>query len=311
MKLALTMKNPLALTSSEVFLGRATAIVNFILLVLLTYLLAELTWKFIPGPEALPPPPPPRDQTNIAATNQAAIKTRDIARWHLFGEKEVIQTPVVPQVSEMPETKLKLELRGIFASDDPTKGGAIIADPQKEESFYTVGAQLPGNATLEEIYSDRIVLLRNNQFETLRLPKDSLELGGEKAKEQSSQPGPFTSPAPPPPSRAATLNSGASMREYRDALINEPQRLADMIHIEPINEGSQFTGYKIQPGNDQSFFSRFGLQPGDVVTAVNGVTLDTPAKGLNVLRSLSDANEIRIELKRNGELKSFVININD
>lgn len=309
MKLALTMKNPLMLISSEVFLGRATAIVNFILLVMLTYLLAELTWRLIPRPEALPPPPPPREQANATTSSQAAIKTRDIARWHLFGEKELIQTPVVPQVSEMPETKLKLELRGIFASDDPTKGGAIIADPQKEESFYMVGAQLPGNATLKEIYSDRIVLMRNNQFETLRLPKESLELGGEQAAGQPRSE-PFTSP-PPPPAMGAPLNSGASLREYRDALINEPQRLADMIHIEPISEANQFTGYKIQPGNDASFFSRFGLQPGDIVTAVNGVTLDTPAKGLNVLRSLSDANELRIELKRNGELKSFVINMNE
>lgn len=309
MKLALNMRNPLTLISSEVFLGRATVAVNFILLVLLTYLLAELTWKLIPGPEALLPPPLPREGANTAIPSQAAVKSRDFAKWHLFGEKELIQTPVISPGTELPETKLNLELRGIFASDDPTKGGAIIADQRKEESFYMVGAQLPGNATLKEIYPDRIVLMRNNQFETLRLPRESLELGGKKTGEQSRSE-PFTSP-PLPPSGSEPLNSGASIREYRDALINEPQRLADMIHIEPIREANQFTGYRIQPGNDESFFSRFGLQPGDIVTAVNGVTLDTPAKGLNVLRSLSDTNEIRIELKRNGVPQSFVININD
>ena len=307
MKLALTMKNPLTLISSEVFVGRTTAAVNVILLVLLTYLLAEWTWKLLPGPEALPPPPPPRDQTNTTAANQAAVKTRDIAKWHLFGEKAANQTPVMPQVTEMPETKLNLELRGIFASDDPAKGGAIIADPRKEENFYMVGAQLPGNATLKEIYPDRIVLMRNNQFETLRLPRESLETGGKQAGGQSRSES-YTSPSP---AGSEPLNSGASIREYRDVLINEPQRLADMIRIEPIREANQFTGYRIQPGNDESFFSRFGLQPGDIVTAVNGVTLDTPAKGLNVLRSLADTNEIRVELKRNGVPQSFVVNIND
>jgi len=306
MKLAIAMKNPLSLISQEVFLRRATAIVNFVLLCLLTYIVAELTWQIIPGPQALPPPPPTAGQATATAQGPAA-KSWDIAKWHLFGVKQEIKEPVKPQAAEIPETKLNLILRGIFASDDPAKGGAIIADPRKEESFYMVGAQVPGNATLTEIYPDRVVLKRNNQFETLRLPKDSLALEDNRS-DSSSRSEPFTSP---PPQSTAPVNTGVSLRDYRDALLNEPQRLADLVHIEPVSEADQFVGYKIVPGNDESFFSRFGLQPGDVVTAVNGITLDTPAKGLNVLRSLSDTNEYRIELQRDGQMKSFVININD
>jgi len=303
MKLADAIKNPLMLISQENFLRRATAIVNFVLICLLTYILAELTWKLIPGPTALPPPPLPMNQT--ASVHSPAVESRDIAKWHLFGVKEVIKAPVVPQVSEIPETKLNLILRGIFASDDPTKGGAIIADPRKEENFYTVGAQVPGNATLKEIYPDRVVLMRNNQFETLRLPKESLDLEDDPTGSSSRS---TTSTVF---ERSTPVDNGISLREYRDALVNEPQRLADLIQIAPVNDAGQFIGYRIQPGNDASFFSRFGLQPGDVITSVNGITLDTPAKGLNLLRSLPDTNEYTIELQRNGQMQSFVININD
>ena len=295
MKLASAIKNPLMLISQEALLKRLTMVVNFVLLCLLTYVLAELTWKIIPGPASLPPPPLPVDRTSTVRS--PAAKTWDIARWHLFGVKEQVRAPVRPQVEEIPETKLKLILRGIFASDDPTKGGAIIADPRREENFYTVGAQVPGNATLKEIYPDRVVLMRNNQFETLRLPKESLDLGDNNA-DVSSQ-------LTPPP------DNGVSLREYRDTLVNEPQRLSDLVQIAPENQGGQFIGYKVQPGKDQTLFARFGLQPGDVITSVNGIALDTPAKGLNVLRSLPDTDQYTIELLRDGQMQSFVIDLNN
>jgi general secretion pathway protein C len=299
MKLADAMKNPLLLISQEIFLRRATTVVNFVLVCLLTYILAELTWKIIPGPVSLPPPPPPVDRTS--AVSSPAAKTWDIARWHLFGVKERVVSTAPVRPEQIPETKLKLILRGIFASDDPFKGGAIIADPRREENFYSVGAQLPGNATLKEIYPDRVVLMRNNQLETLRLPKESLDIGNDLSGSSLA-----------PVSRGSTAaDNGVSLREYRDTLINEPQRLADLVHIEPVNDANQFIGYKVEPGNDQSFFERFGLQPGDVITSVNGIVLDTPAKGLNVLRSLPDSNQYTIELLRNGQIQSFVIDLNN
>ena len=304
MKFSDAIKNPLPLITQENFLRRATLTVNFILICMLTYVLAELTWKIIPGPVSLLPPSTTVNRN--AATQNTAVKSWDITRWHLFGVKQEVTEPVTPAVTEIPETKLKLVLRGIFASDDPKQGGAIIADPRNEENFYTVGSQVPGNATIKEIYPDRVVLMRNNQFETLRLPKESVDLNNGAT--------PSSRPAAPPPfsqRRAPVINSGASLREYRDALVNNPQQIANLIRIEPVNDAGQFIGYKVQPGSDAGFFTRFGLQPGDVVTSVNGITLDTPAKGLNLLRSLPDTNQYKVDVLRNGQMQSFVINIDE
>ena len=299
MKFADVMKNPLLLISQETFLRRATTVVNLLLLCLLTYTVAELTWRFIPGPVSLPPPPPPVQ----AVVQSSSLKTWNIDRWNLFGVKQEIREPTKPAVAEIPETKLKLILRGIFASDDPKQGGAIIADPRNQENFYTVGSTVPGNAVLKEIYPDRVVLMRNNQFETLRLPKESVELqdGGSAASPPSS--------IPRSSRDSSSVINGAGLREYRDALVNNPQQIVNLVQISPKNEGGQFIGYEVQPGRDKSFLSRFGLQPGDVVTSVNGIELDTPAKGLNLLRSLPDTNEYRIELMRNGQRQSYVVNL--
>lgn len=43
-----------------------------------------------------------------------------------------------------------------------------------------------------------------------------------------------------------------------------------------------------------------GLQPTDIITAINGVTLDQPQNGMSALRTLSTATEISLTLKRNG-----------
>jgi general secretion pathway protein C len=53
-----------------------------------------------------------------------------------------------------------------------------------------------------------------------------------------------------------------------------------------------------------------GLAPGDVVTSVNGVKLDSPAKALSLLRGLSSADEVRLEIERGGVPQSLIVNIN-
>ncbi|MEE9351980.1 MAG: hypothetical protein V3U78_06935, partial [Thiotrichaceae bacterium] len=56
--------------------------------------------------------------------------------------------------------------------------------------------------------------------------------------------------------------------------------------------------FRLSPGKNRKLFRKLGLRPGDIVTQVNGVTLDSPAKGLMVLTELSSAESISIVVKR-------------
>jgi type II secretory pathway component PulC len=47
-------------------------------------------------------------------------------------------------------------------------------------------------------------------------------------------------------------------------------------------------------------FGQLGLQSGDVVTAVNGITIDRPDKGLLALQDLVKADQLSVTLLRNG-----------
>lgn len=280
---------------------RAILWVNGLLLLLITYNLAKLTWLAFPGPPEEDAPPPllqsivmPSTPTNRAGsqvtTDNTLITPQDIANWHLLGEANA--TAAISAMENAPQTSLALNLRGIIASRDKKTARAIIGDNSGAENFYALDAPVPGGAVLKEIHADRVILLRGGSHETLMLPKD--ELDGQLG-------------APPLP--VATPDA-AMMDEYRDALRNHPETLADRIQPMPVHEGGKFVGYRFLSTRDPTLLSRLGMQPGDVVTAINGTQLDNPLKGMQVLRGISAEDEIRVDTLRNGTPRSFILRMN-
>lgn len=266
--------------------------VNVLFLLLLTYALAQLTWRLLPAPEPMPFPPV-SVQAVAAPTSGLIAAAAEVANWHLFGRKDPTAAGPVPEA--LPDTRLGLMLRGLLASTDPKYSLAIVADPAGQENYYKVGDSLPGGAELHEIHADRIVLRRAGQYETLRLPKEGVDL-------QSRAAGMM-----PPSTSAALPASGAPLASYRQALVNNPQQVADLVHIEAAQDGNRFRGYRLQPGRDPGFLARYGLRPGDVVTRINGVTLDNPTKGVEAMRQLSEAPMIDLEVERNGVREQFML----
>ncbi|GMR08941.1 MAG: hypothetical protein BMS9Abin26_1952 [Gammaproteobacteria bacterium] len=120
--------------------------------------------------------------TNTASienfVSKSALSVSQIAGFHLFGNSKVTGTKLVtPTVA--PETRLKLTLFGVVAAKDNATGNAgdaraIIAGPDGKAKSIPVGGQIPGGAQLKEIYADRVILMRNGAFETLKLPKEKL-----------------------------------------------------------------------------------------------------------------------------------------
>ena len=276
---------------------RAIVAVNGALLLLIAYNLARLTWLTFPTPPQEDAPPPLLQSTVIpspqATAGNTLITPQDIVNWHLFGEAS--SAPEISAVENAPQTSLELNLRGVIASRDRKTARAIIGDSSGTENFYALDAQVPGGAVLKEILADRVILLRGGGHETLMLPKDKLEGDG----------GEFG--APPLPVAAP---DEAMLDEYRDALQNHPETLADRIQPMPVHEGGKFVGYRFISPRDPTLLSRLGMQPGDVVTAVNGAQLDNPLKGMQVLRGISAEDEIRVDTLRNGTPRSFILRMN-
>ena len=286
--------------------------VNVLLVVALAYSLAVLTWRVLPAPEPLPPIPMASPKV-VASVKRGPAPGAEIPRWHLFGEVQR-QAAAKPKPVELPKTNLKLTLRGLLASPAEEDSWAIVADQSGKENFYKVGATLPGNAELLEIHPAHVVLRRGGREETLELPKESFKLtdgDNAAAARGSSASSRRVSRSFRGPATASRGSSGTttSLRDYRDALLNDPQSVSDLVSVEPARRGGRFIGYRIGAGRDPGFLTNQGLEAGDIVTSVNGVALTSPAKGLELFRELSSASSLDLVVERDGRRRRLSLSL--
>jgi len=63
------------------------------------------------------------------------------------------------------------------------------------------------------------------------------------------------------------------------------------------------------PGAEPGIFQIFQLEPGDILISVNDIPLDSTSRGLEVMRDLTAATELRLVVKRADQLLSFAYSI--
>jgi len=291
------------------WLMRLPPAANVLMVLLLANVVAILTWKLIPLPE-MPPAPLSMPQAAISVP-QRNVNYDQISNWHLFGEVRLdaaamgdAQTPDV-----VPDTTLQLTLRGVIASKDLRIAFAIIGDPSGTEETYRVGDQVPGGAQIKEIHADKVILWRNNRHETLRLPEDALptsDMG------QVSRVGSFGTPMNAGGAMTVSPQAAAVLKDYRQKLASDPQALANVVRAEPYHQGGKLTGYRIFPGTDRTLLNRVGLQPGDVITSVNGIEFDSPSKGLEIMKAVTEGGggQVSVNVLRNGATQTYMVPLN-
>jgi len=302
-------------------------IVSVILVVLIAGTLASVTWQLVPSQDIVPVPVSPVKSTsgvnkNIVSNAQSAGNR--ISNWHLFGvvPKNVPQPvvkapePIAPQ--EAPDTTLRLTLKGVVASKDMMSAWAIVADRSGNEDTYGIDSDLPGGAVLKEIYADRIILMHNGRLETLRLPESALPAArNNRATSQrnnnrrtSNRRTSRRSNVPSGPVNHLTREAAQVVKSYKDKLLSDPQSVMNTLRAEPYRQAGRLKGYRIFPGKDKQLFGQVGLEPGDVVTAVNGIALDSPLKGLEVMQNITDASEVSVDVLRNGVSQTYMVPLN-
>lgn len=268
---------------------------TMLMVLLLAYSLAELSWKVAPTPTVGENRLPPSQAT--PAVSGGTPKSSRIVEWHLFGHAQP-QNQNAPRLVEAPETNLNFVLRGLVFSDDQAIAHAIIA-AGGNESQYTVGAKLPGNVELKEIHTDRVVLLHNGRYETLRLPREESLAGPSTPplQQQDLAPGPIPPSTPP------------NLQGLREELLQNPQSFMDLMQVSPVNQDGAFMGFRVAPGRKRMMLQQLGLQEGDIITSVNGIKLDDPAKGLEVLTNLRTADTVAVTVLRQGNEESLTLQI--
>ncbi|HYB65853.1 MAG TPA: type II secretion system protein GspC [Steroidobacteraceae bacterium] len=230
------------------------------------------------APRSAVAPPQPLQQrfTDVAAITDA----------HLFGAAPVAK----PSDTNAPETSMPLVLTGIIAGNDPQNGLAILGPTAQTAKVHAVGDTVPGGARLHSVYTDRVIIDRNGQLESLVLPRQAGN-------------------AAPAPSAAALPTQSPVVERMRRTLTEQPGLIADLLRPQAVMDGDKVKGFRVYPGRNRVAFARLGLRPGDEVIAINGTPLDDQDRGQAILNTLGTSPEARVTVIRNNQQQDLTLNI--
>lgn len=264
------------------------------LLVWLAWMLVDTIWLFLSGSPRIVSRDdslPVLERTVAPSGNASGSLSLDrVSAWELFG-------PVQEQVAtvvEAPETRLRLELLGVFQHPSDELASAIIAEQGKNGELYHVGDRLPGNATLERVYPDRVILMRAGRRETLRM-KEPASSGS-----ISLAPEPSVQAEAAPPVQEADAGAGPATDEAETgspqapALREQRARIVNQLGLTSSDEG----GYRIGTAAPAQMLQAFGLQHDDVLVSVNGFHLGNEEADLAALQSFHETGTASIMVRR-------------
>lgn len=282
----------------KIFQLYAPTTVSILLVLLVSYTLAQITWQLLePAAEIHRSTPLSVKNTQAPNNNQFQQKLIQLNNAHLFGQANA---PVIKQATKnAPETTLNLVLRGILAAQPMNLATAIISSSKRgKELVYGIGDSVPGNATIEEIYATHIILMRNGRLETLKLPEKSI--GGVISNKSSAH--------------NSTLNLNQTpdrvLGDIRRNIMKNPTSFGQYAIPVPVSKNGKLQGYRLRPQKKgRELFKQFGLQRNDIVTRVNGVRLNDPVQSMSALQKLSTASSINLTVMRNGVEMPLQFNI--
>ena len=269
----------------------------------IAFTLANLVLFFLAPPAVDGPSSASSGPAQRVPDRRPAVSLNAILSRNLFGEAGATTAPVDTGLPAV-ETRLPLELLGVFVADVVEESAAIVSQKGKAGELYAIGGMLPGNAELIEVHADHIVLRRAGGRETLRFPEISSTPvvsapAPQQARNRSSgttDNAPWTEDVPSPRDFVSA---------YRGRLDEDPEGALQELGITPVDEGDG-SGYRLDDmAANSPYLSQTGLQPGDVVLSVNGQPVGNIQQDRRQIDNILAQGSARIEVQR-GTRRFFV-----
>ncbi len=269
---------------------------------LCAWLVVQPAWLLWPRPSEIAASVP----AGPVAAPGAPVVT--VSKWHLFGDPGA-ETARHGGTTGAP---LNLVLRGTLAEADPQRGIAVLAGEGGVEQAWRVGEELPGGTVLVAVYPDRAVLRRNGTELTLSLPVEpapTAPAATPVAGSSSSRPAAGPASAAATPGAAPAANPGrVDWTAMQRQIAADPAGFARQFSAQPVIENGRMTGVRLA-GGDPALMTRLGLKPDDVVTSVNGIALDSPARVTELLANLKSAARLEATVQRGGKPATLSVDL--
>lgn len=201
------------------------------------------------------------------------------------GRGDAMQGPGDNEPQQAANTRLSLVLRGTVSGATATDSSAIIASGDLQRVYF-VGDELqsttPG-VILDSVHPQYVVLNNNGRLESLWMyePQTSVNT----------------------PVAGATLGSTAAMPVQQPpvAAIN------GRVQVRLYRENGAVRGLQIREDSDAAMLAAAGLQAGDIVTAVDGATVNQGSDLTAFTRELESRTQVDLQLIRNNNTMTVTV----
>lgn len=292
------MKTGLLSVPLATFLQKSPAVVLALIIGLLAYQLALLTWAFVPEEK------PAFLWNPVAAKNNkntVHVETEKLRQQHLFGEKSLEAKPSEKKVANnnAPITNLNLTLVGVVAASNPKYSSAIIEQKGAQESYF-IDSKIDGTeAIITKILQDRILFAVKGFEQTLMLDGlDTVAKEKPKSKKKTSR-----------KKSSADKKKSKTVNLDRKALLENPGKLTDYVRISPVREGGVVKGYRVKPGKNKKVFKEAGLKSGDLAVELNGIDLTDTQQAFTLMKEFPTMTEMTLSVERDGQLHELNLSI--
>lgn len=260
------------------------------------------------------------DDQKVAVVTQAPLSSTQlnrgpsIAALDLFGNVE--QSNAATGMTNTPETRLNLELQGVFIASVAADSSAIVAELNKGGELFHIGDRLPGNAVLDAVFNDHILLKRGGRVEKLMFSDSAIRQQFSSADGEQN-----------PQNKGVAMNNpstrlqqvreriaarqrqvskahtqpGTNLRsfldEYRDRIDTDPADLLNEMGISAVSEG-EASGYRLSDTLPSAQMLQAGLQEGDLVLSVNGTPVGDVRSDAALIDQAMNDGRVRVEIQR-------------
>ncbi|MBJ6123199.1 type II secretion system protein N [Sphingomonas mollis] len=195
-------------------------------------------------------------------------------------------------------TALQLTLFGTRLDEATGRGSAIIAGPDGVQQSVAVGDEIQPGVRLKAVSFDHITLDRGGVDEDLFL-------------DQSGQtpPPPDGMPGNGPPATVPMVPGGSTPRPGGGAPAIGIGQLRQEIGFIPRLDGGRVSGLAVRSQGTGQAFRMAGLRDGDVITAIGGRPVSSPADLDRVATDFSGGGNIPITVERGQETLPLAITI--
>lgn len=277
-----------------------------LLVVLMMMAVVDTTVFVLDNLDPMPVPQP----ANLAKPSSRPKINVDIQQLNLFGRAEVTSSA---KTVDAPQTKLNLELLGVFTSDDPSNSAAVVAQKNKDGELFSIGDRLPGNAILDSVHDDHILIKRGGRLEKLMFSEESLLSSTTSASTTVNNPPRRSSSS----SRLSQIRSriadretakndpqkntpGVSLRQYvethKETITADPAGTLANLGVSAVEQGES-KGYELNSVSNE-MLGKAGLKRGDVILSVNGTPVGNAVNDSALIDKALAQKRVRVEVKR-------------